>query len=123
MDCQKILIVDDAETMLMLLEEFFASEGFAVETAGSGEEALEKSRSTPYPLVITDIQMGGISGLQLLAQLRREAPETRVILMSSELSREVAAEAKELGVCAVWSKPFEDLEALVPVVRGVLEGR
>ena len=78
----KLLVVDDDRVTRDLLKEVFEKEGFEVSTAESGEAALQALAKTSFPLVLSDIRMLGIDGIELLARVRNQSPETFVILMT-----------------------------------------
>jgi len=77
-----ILVIDDELPILNMLKSTLTRNGYAVDTAQSGEEGLKKNRSNYYNLILTDIQMPGISGIQVLKHLKNDKNSTRVIGMS-----------------------------------------
>lgn len=103
----KILIVDDDRISRDLLTEVLAKEGYAVSTAGSAEEALERLASEPFPLILSDIRMLELSGLDLLRQSKRHHPSSVVVLMTGFGSMEGAIEALKEGAFDYISKPFQ----------------
>jgi DNA-binding NtrC family response regulator len=111
---QNLLIVDDEPDMLTLLKRSLEPElGCQVDTASSGEAALEMIRATDYDLVLADIKMPGISGLEVLDQVkayRRE--EVTVVMMTAYGHIEMAVEAMKRGAYDFVTKPF-DHDALV----------
>lgn len=119
----RILIVDDEESVVFFLGENLAElgPGYVVETAGSGEEALIKMASRPFDLVVTDLRMPGVDGLDLLRTIRTTHPNTRLILMTAYGSDQVEAEARRLQVYRYITKPFK-VEDLVDTVRKALSG-
>ena len=77
-----LLVVDDEKVILEILKDFLTLEGFRVTTAISGEDAMELLHKEPYDLVITDLKMPGISGLDLLKHLTERFPHTVTIVMT-----------------------------------------
>jgi len=90
--------------------------GYEVETAASGSEAVLLFRKAPADLVITDLKMDGIDGLEVLAEVKRERPETEVMMMTAHGSMETAVAAMRAGAYDYIAKPF-DLEDLALSVR------
>jgi two-component system response regulator PilR (NtrC family) len=119
----KILLAEDEKSMRDLLALMLRKEEYVVDTADSGTAAREHlDRGGAYDLVITDISMPGMSGLELLRHSRRAAPETAVILMTAFGSKETAIEALNDGAAYYVEKPF-DLDEMKVVVRKTLEQR
>jgi len=118
---KRILIVDDEESVVFFLGENLAElgPGYHVETARSGEEALTKIAQQPFDLVITDLRMPGVDGLELLESIRATDPKTRLILMTAYGSDRVEAEARRLKVYRYITKPFK-IEDLVDAARQAL---
>jgi len=118
---KRILIVDDEESVVFFLGENLAElgPGYHVETARSGEEALTKIAQQPFDLVITDLRMPGVDGLELLESIRATDPKTRLILMTAYGSDRVEAEARRLAVYRYITKPFK-IEDLVDAARQAL---
>ena len=84
----RTLIVDDDSRFAGILKRVLAAEDLGdVDTSSSAEEALERLRDAPFDVVVTDLRMPGMSGLDLLAELRRAAPGTDVILMTAFADR------------------------------------
>lgn len=111
----KILIVDDDEVTLQLLKEVLEKEGFHAELAGSGEAAIHLFRKKLHPIIISDIRMLEMSGVQLLREVKKLQPQTSVILMTGFGSLEGTIEAIQEGAFDYVSKPFrmEELKAIV----------
>jgi len=106
---KRLLIVDDEETITFSLYQSFihSKKNYEVITAGSGEEALERSREKPFDLVITDILMPGIDGFDLMATLKIETPQTDVIIMTAYGSNMHKDRALKEGARSYIEKPFE----------------
>ncbi len=118
---RRILIVDDEEKVVFFLRESLEELGadFVVEAAGSGEEALEKIEAQPFDLVISDLRMPGIDGLELLERVKELSPETRLILITAYGSDEVEAGARRLEIYEYITKPFH-VSDLIEAARDAL---
>lgn len=119
---KRLLIVDDEETLTFSLYQTFITAPIECEvvTASSGEEALDRFRKTAFDLIITDIAMPGISGLDLLSRVKAKHPETQVIVITAYGSDEREEEAYELGADFYVEKPF-DIRELKRLVIKMLE--
>jgi DNA-binding NtrC family response regulator len=120
---KRVLVVDDEEKVVFFLRESLEElgKGFSIGTAKSAEEALEKIDDRPYDLVISDLRMPGIDGLDLLREIREKNPDTRLILMTAYGSDDVEADARDLDVFDYITKPFH-VSDLVQVAREALAG-
>ena len=107
----RILVVDDDNDILLLLDKWLKQEGFEVITVTSAEEALKKLMLARINLVISDLIMQGMSGMQLLAEIHRENPLLPVIMLSGQATIPDAVQATHLGSAAFLTKPAarEDL--------------
>jgi len=117
----RVLVADDEESIRGSLSMLLGEEGFDVTAVPSAEEALERFGRDPFPLVITDIRMGGMSGIDLLKEVRKLRPETEVIIITSYASLETAVLALRSGAYDYLIKPFEELELVVAAVTRALE--
>jgi diguanylate cyclase (GGDEF)-like protein len=117
----RVLVVDDEESIRGTLSMLLGEEGYDVTAVPSAEEALERFGRDPFPLVITDIRMGGMSGIDLLKEVRSLRPETEVIMITSYASLETAVLALRSGAYDYLIKPFEELELVVAAVTRALE--
>ena len=115
-----ILIVDDEQVVRDSLAHWFTEEGYAVETSASAAEALTRLASREIDLVIADIRMPGIDGMELLEKIKAEQIETGVIIMTGYASVETAVRALKHGAFDYITKPF-DPDDLSVVVRNALE--
>jgi DNA-binding response OmpR family regulator len=102
----RIMIIEDDEEMKSLLKDFLEEEGFETDSVSNGVEALEKLSKDRYALVITDIRMPGLTGLDILPGIRRRKPETPVIVMTAYGSDEVRRRSLERGATAYLAKPI-----------------
>ena len=114
-----ILIVDDDDAVRDVLYDLFSEEHMC-HAAGTAEQALSFLREQTYDAVLTDISMPGLSGLELLGYLRREQPDTPVIVISGIGDREHAEGLTRLGAFDFILKPFS-LEAVEQSVDRALE--
>ena len=102
----KILIVDDERTIRMAVRDTLSREGHLAVTASNGEEAIRRCKSEPFDLLITDLKMPGMTGLDLIRSVRSIHPQIRTILITAYGSAESAIEALRLGVSDYMVKPF-----------------
>ena len=123
MDKEKVrlLVADDEESIRGTLSALLGEEGYDVTAVPSAEEALDRFGCDPFPLVITDIRMGGMSGIDLLKEVRAIRPETEVIIITSYASLETAVMALREGAYDYLIKPFEELDLVVAAVARALE--
>jgi CheY-like chemotaxis protein len=113
----RVLLVDDDSAILRVLEVNFSLEGFDVETASQGEEALEKAAATRPAIIVLDAMMPGMDGWEVCRRLREDPSlaEVPVVFLSAR-PREDARDADKLGVVRYVTKPFDPV-ALVEIVR------
>src|SRR6202049_4563989 len=115
-----ILVVEDEEKLRRVVELQLKTAGFDVEQAGSAEDAMRLADRAD--VILTDLRLPGVSGLELLAQLRRQDSHTPVIVMTAFGSIETAVEAMKAGAVDFLPKPFS-LDHLMTVVNKALELR
>ena len=116
-----ILVVDDEASLRGVLSQVLSADGHEVKTAENGEQALEVLRGKPYPLVISDIKMPGISGIELLQEIKKTNPQTEVIIMTSHASLDSAVTALRYGAYDYLVKPFEDIDIVSSVAHRAIE--
>jgi DNA-binding NtrC family response regulator len=116
----RVLIVDDEQGMRLALKALLGKEGYEVETAASGEEAIRALECGSFHVVITDLSMNSVSGMQVLEHARRVDPDLAVIMITAYGSEKIAVQAMKLGAVDYLPKPFDNDEVRV-VVRRVLE--
>jgi DNA-binding NtrC family response regulator len=119
---RRILVVDDTALIRDQLRSILTDDGLDVETAGDGRSALEMARSKPFHLMITDLRMPEMTGLELLAAVRSERMPFGVILLTGYGDTHVALEAMKAGADDFVTKPFET-ERFRFLVQRVLERR
>jgi len=119
-----ILIVDDEPDARSILLEALQSQGYAAETAGGGQEALERMAQRSFSVVLTDLHMpGGISGLELMATVRVRHPDTLCILVTAYATLETSIEALKHGAYDLIQKPFRLAEIEVVLNRALEHAR
>ncbi len=118
---KSILVVEDDEVLRSFLTTILKEDGYRIAEARNGQEGLEKLLAGTYDLVITDLRMPGLSGLDLLLTGKKEKPETRWIIMTAYGSIDNAVEAMKAGASDYLTKPFRDPEELRHVIRRVLK--
>jgi DNA-binding NtrC family response regulator len=116
---QRIVIVEDEAPMCELLTSFFTDRGYIVDAVQNGEEALSRIEDKDCALVITDIKLPGMSGLELLARIQVDSPEVAVIIMTAFSSISSAVEAMKLGAEDYIAKPFQLDELAITVEKAV----
>jgi len=116
----RILVVDDELVVRDSLKEWLEEEGFTVAMAGSGAEALAALQTAAYHLMLLDIKMPGMDGVEVLERAKALAPELTVIMMTAYATVETAVEAMKIGALDYLVKPFE-LEGLMPKVEKVYQ--
>lgn len=119
---ETILVVDDDRSNRVTLERLLRREGFSVLQAESGREAMEVLRERAVDLVLTDLKMPGMSGLDLLKAVRAIDPDIEVVVMTAYGTVEAAVEAMKEGAYDFVSKPLKRIE-LVTTVRKAVEKR
>ncbi len=117
---EELLVVDDEPQMLIAINDTLRRHGYGITTAGSGMEAMRKLKEKYYQLVITDMRMPEVSGLDLLRKVKNLTPQTPVILLTAYGTVQNAVEAMRDGAFDYLLKPFSS-EALESVVRRALD--
>src|SRR6187399_693768 len=115
-----ILIVDDEQSYRQLLSLVFEGDGHTIRTASNGREALTLLQNEPADVVISDVKMPDMDGIEMLRSVRQTLPDLGVILMTAFASVETAREAFKLGADDFIQKPF-DVEELKLIVKKTLE--
>jgi two-component system, NtrC family, response regulator PilR len=112
-----ILVVDDEPTLRVLLTKILTREGFRVDAAADGEEAVEKMNREQYKLVVSDIEMPRLNGFELLKIIKRDYPETAVIMMTAFGDSSAVKDCLVLGADEYITKPFKSFEINLVVER------
>src|SRR5437867_3155368 len=116
----RVLVVDDEKAMVLALKGLLTKEGYHVETAASGEEARKRIETGSFHVVITDLSMDGVGGMQVLDHARSVDPDLAVIMITAYGSEKIAVQAMKQGAADYLPKPFDNEELRV-VVRRVME--
>jgi len=115
-----ILLIDDDQSLRRVTEYNLTKAGFAVKTAANGGQAIESFQHSLPDLVVTDVELGDMSGLDLLKRFKQEAPEVPVIIITAYGSIEMAVQAMHQGAFNFITKPF-DRDTLILSCRKALE--
>lgn len=116
----KILVVDDEELICTLLARRLTKEGYHVEATTKPAEGLSLLRDTPFDLVLTDLRMGAIDGLELLMRARKIRPDTDVVMMTGFATVESARRALTQGACDYITKPLDMENELLPLLDSLI---
>ncbi|HSH45428.1 MAG TPA: sigma-54 dependent transcriptional regulator [Longimicrobiales bacterium] len=119
---QKVLVIDDESSILNTVRILLRGEGFDVDTRTNAKEAVAELDAIDPDLILTDIRMPGMTGLDVLAAVREEHPEVPVILMTAQASLQSAIEAVNQGAFFYLQKPFAN-DDLVALCRRATETR
>lgn len=121
MENLQVLVVEDCESFRYLLSEALKGMGCRVTAAPSAEEALEIFASGDMELIVTDINLPGKNGLDLLEEIKKERPETEVVIMTGSPSLDSVLTALQAGACDYLIKPFETFAAVSSAIRKATE--
>jgi two-component system OmpR family response regulator len=120
MEKMRVLLVDDETEFVSALAERLNLRGFDAQTATSGEEALQKIAASPPQVVLLDMFMPGMSGLEVLKHIKRDHPEIKVILLTGRGSWDGITGVRE-GAYDCLMKPIQ-IEELMHIMAGAMEG-
>jgi DNA-binding response OmpR family regulator len=112
----RILVVEDEPRILAFLVRGLEAEGFAVDWAGDGSEAIERAGSAPYDVVVLDLLLPRVDGLTVLRELRQGRPELPVVILSARSDLATKLRGFELGANDYLAKPFS-LDELIARIR------
>lgn len=112
----RILVVDDEKNMRGTLAEILTEEGYSVDTAASGEAAVRACRSCEFHVILMDVRMPGINGVEAFRMIRSHRRDARVILMSAYSMEELKRAALDEGAVAFLPKPL-NLESVVGLIE------
>jgi len=115
----RILVVDDEPIVCESCKRILGEEGYEVDIALSGQEAFEKMKRDTYDVVLTDLKMPGIDGMEVLRTLRKDYSETMVIMITGFSTVETAVEAMKLGAFDYIPKPFTPDEVSIVVKKAI----
>jgi len=119
MSKRRILIVDDDRLMVRTLRDILSLRGWETDGVHSGEEAVAAVRVNEYAVVLMDVRMSGMTGVEALREMRALRPDLRVILMTAYAATELLAQAERDGALHVFPKPVE-LERLMDTLDAVI---
>src|SRR5258705_12099353 len=117
-----ILVIDDEQGILETLRIRLKNEGFDVTTAQGGKAGLEQLKGSAPDIVLTDVKMPGVTGIEILSAVRAQDPETPVILMTAQASLQSAIQAVNEGAFHYVQKPFSN-DGIVALCRRAAEVR
>ncbi len=119
----RILVVDDEQSMCELLSVLLAKQGYVVDTALDAESGMDCFSRNSYDLVIQDLRMPRVDGIELLRRVKQRSPETVVIVMTAYSSWDTAVEAMRLGAYDYIRKPFDNAEVRSVILRALDQKR
>ena len=119
---EHILLVDDELELLAVNSKLLATLGFEVSTTTSGLDAVERIQGQEIDLVILDMMMPVIDGVETLRRIRSSVPDQKVVILSAYAEDDQVLDVKALGISAYLRKPFE-LAKISTVLREVLDGK
>lgn len=117
---RKVLIIDDEKNIRVTLKKALTMDGYEVETAINGEDGLQKIKEKEYPVILLDMKMPGMDGIEFLKKINEMEYDTRVIMITGYGSVETAVETMKLGAVDYLRKPFKPQE-IRNIVREVFE--
>jgi len=116
---RRVLVVDDDRNMVKTLTDVLEFKGWNVGNAYSGEEAVSAATSESFDVVLMDVRMPGMDGVDAFKAIKQQRPNTTVVLMTAYAAQDRLAEAERCGVCRVLSKPV-NVPALIELLAGTL---
>ncbi len=102
----RMLIVDDEKDICNVLGDYFREKGFKVRAAFSGEQAIDSIRDVPPDVLLLDIMLPGVTGIEVLRKVKELHPRTRVVMVTGLAQREIEQEARIHGAAGYVRKPF-----------------
>lgn len=114
---ERILVVEDDPLMLSALEILLEDEGYDVKTASSGMEAIELAKGENFDLVVSDVRMAEMDGIETLSNVKQQQPDARSIVITGYASPDIPVQAIKLGVDDYIMKPFDDRQFVASVKR------
>ena len=118
----RILLVDDEIEFISTLADRLALRGIAADYATSGRQALEKVHQANYQLALLDMKMAGLDGFETMAQIRRDFPEMKFIILTGHGDEEAYLKSQKIGVAFYLMKPL-DIDVLIEKIKQALEER
>lgn len=117
----RVLVVDDDASILGIVSEVLEDDGYAVDTAGSGEDAMDLLADKQYSLVLSDIRLPGINGVEVLEHIKNVYPRTQVIMITSHASLDTSIDAIKHGAYDYLMKPFDDLSLITNAAKRAID--
>jgi CheY-like chemotaxis protein len=117
---QKVLLVEDEAIVRESLRDWLTEDGYDVECVDTGEEALERVKKEEFGVIVLDLRLPGIDGLQVFEHAKELKPETKGVIITAYPSKETLDKARKLGLVDYLVKPFKisDLEKLIGAALG-----
>ncbi len=117
----RILVVDDEDALRTVLSGELASEGYDVQTAGDGDDAIQSLQKQNYDLLLLDIKMPRMNGFEVLKFVKEKYPKTKVVMLTGFADLKNAIESKKLGAEDFVSKPYDLVDLLTTIERVLSE--
>jgi two-component system response regulator (stage 0 sporulation protein F) len=117
---RKILLVEDETVLREALQDWLVADGYEVEVAESGEEALGRIKKEEFGVIVLDLRLPGIDGLRVFEEAKDVKPEIKGVIITAYPSNETLTRAKEIGLLDYLPKPF-NVEDLEKIIGGALE--
>ncbi|WP_047449495.1 ATP-binding protein [Alistipes sp. ZOR0009] len=111
----KVLFIDDDNFVRLLIGKILAANSIEFDEASSGMEGIEKSTKEDYGLIITDLHMPGMSGIDAVKAIRKNNPSAKILFLSADMSHSMVQEMKEVGANGILQKPFSEAEILTAI--------
>ena len=116
---ERVMVVDDEETVRSLLQRTLEEAGYDVDTAANGEEALDRMSQLSIGVVFLDVKMPGMSGMEVLAKLTADWPDTCVIMATAVGDAQTVVEAMKIGAYDYITKPFSRDDVILKLRRAL----
>lgn len=117
----RILVVDDDKLTCELLLDFLQLKGYEAECAQDGMEALKKIEKGNYAVIVSDVRMPQMSGMELLAKIKSFNPHIEIIMITAHSAMEIALQCVEKGAFGFIQKPIEDLNEILEAVQKAID--
>jgi two-component system, sensor histidine kinase and response regulator len=118
----QVLLADDEDPLRMTVAAWLNDEGFEVEEAADGVEAIKRTQTKDFDIALLDIKMPGANGLEVLRYIKKNSAQTEVVMMTGMSDVSMAVEAMKLGAKEYLTKPI-DMDQLVPQLKGIIQAR
>jgi DNA-binding NtrC family response regulator len=120
----RILVLDDEPIVSKRLQPALEKKGYLVETFFESSKALERFEEKPFDIVITDLKMKGLNGMQFLTEVKKQSPKTEVVVITGFATMETAKESFQKGVFDFLAKPFKlrEIQDVIQKIETKLRG-